>query len=87
MKIEKFLTCVQTEILNRPEVDFPTLKLFMNKFSKCLSKRELDRWHLSLQMIMEFTSKQLTIDEISTNIVIAELDVKHKELTKGGKKK
>lgn len=87
MKIEKFLTCIQTEMLNRPEVDFPTLKLFMVKFKKCLSRNEIERWNITLQMIMEFTSKQLTIDEITNDIITAELDSNLKELTKEVKKK
>lgn len=87
MKIEKFLTCIQSEMLNRPEVDFPTLKLFMVKFKKCLSRSEVERWNLTLQMIMEFTSKQLSIDEITNDIITTELDIALNELTKEVKQK
>ncbi len=61
MKLQRFLECVSEKILNYPDIDLNTLKLFMDKFIKCLSKKELERNSLLIQMIMEHTSKQITI--------------------------
>lgn len=64
MKIERFLTWIQEKMLNYPNIDFTTIKMFINEFNKCLSKNERERWSLTIQMINELTSKQLTINEI-----------------------
>lgn len=64
MKLQRFLECVAEKILNYPDIDLNTVKLFMDKFKKCLSKRELERNDLLIQMIMEHTSKQITIDNV-----------------------
>lgn len=74
MKLLRFLDCVQDNLLNRPEVHIPTLKLFISKFMKCLSKNELQRNQLQLQMIMEFSKRQTTIDELTQNITLNELE-------------
>jgi len=62
VKIERFLNSVQKELLNYPDINFPTLKLFIDKFTNCLSKNEQKRWNISIQMISEITLKQITID-------------------------
>lgn len=64
MKIEKFLTWIQEKMLYYPNIDFATIKMFISQFNKCLSKNERERWSLTIQIINELTSKQLTIDEI-----------------------
>jgi len=64
VKIQRFLECVVDKLLNYPDIDLTTLKLFIDKFAKCLSKNEKERNSLLLQMIMEHTSKQMTIDSV-----------------------
>ena len=63
MKIERFLNWIQKKLLHYPDIDFRTVKLFTNEFSKCLSDKERNRYWVSIEMITEFTSKQITIDE------------------------
>lgn len=62
MKIEKFLDWIQKNLLNYPNIDFKTVKMFIDKFYCCLSKREQDRYNISIQMIREYTSKQLNLE-------------------------
>ena len=85
MKLQRFLDCVQTELLNRPEVHIPTLKLFISKFNKCLSKNERERNELQIQMIMEFTKRQTTIDELTQQITLDELQAQLKQQSRMGK--
>lgn len=87
MKIEKFLECVQTKMLNYPDVHFRTLKLFFDNFVKCLSKRERERWMISLQMITEFSSKQISLTEFVNQEITNDLVSEITKLKKEGKKK
>lgn len=87
MKIERFLTCVQEKLLNYPDIHFPTIKLFMDKFKDCLSKNEVQRWGLSLQLISEITLRQITIDYFVAESNIKELDKDLTKLKKSDKKK
>ena len=79
MKIEKFLNWILNKMLNYPDINFCTVKIFIDKFNTCLSKRERERWCLSIQMIKEFTSKQITIDTFVNN---AKVKILSKELEK-----
>lgn len=63
MKIDRFLNWIQDQMLNYPDICFKTLKMFMDKFYACLSTKQQKRWSIEIEMIREFTSKQLTIDE------------------------
>lgn len=63
MKIERFLKWIQDQMLNYPDISFKTLKMFMDKFYDCLSTKEKTRWSVEIDMIREFTLKQLTINE------------------------
>jgi len=63
MKIQKFLECVEKKLLNYPNIDFPTLKLFIDKFVKCMSKIEFERNSLLIAMINNATTSQITIEE------------------------
>ena len=80
MKIERFLTWIMKKLLNYPDIDFRTVKLFTNEFSKCLSNKEQNRWWLTLEMINEFTSKQLTIDESINKIKVNNLEADFKKI-------
>lgn len=73
MKIEKFLNWILDKMLNYPDISFCTVKIFIDKFNSCLSKRERERWILPIQMIKEFTSKQITIDSFVQDIKIENL--------------
>jgi len=74
VKIEKFLTCVLTELAYYPDINLRTLKIMMDKFRKCLSKREKERWQLSLDMINLLTTKQKSIIEINNDIKTSNLE-------------
>ena len=63
MKIERFLKWIQEQMLNYSDINFTTVKIFIDKFYACLSNNEKIRWHTEILMIREFTSKQLSIDE------------------------
>lgn len=78
MKIERFLNWIKDQMLNYPNINFETVKMFMDKFNDCLSIKEYQRWSVEIDMIREFTSKQLNIDEtvhiIKTNNLVQELN-------------
>ena len=73
MKIETFLIWIQDKMLNYPDLDFKTLKIFIDKFHKCLSEKERIRWYLLVQTIKEFTSKQISLDVIVQNVIAENL--------------
>lgn len=64
MRIERFLNWIQNRLLNYPDISFTTVKMFIDKFFDCLSEKEKERWKIHIQMIKEFTSKQITLDTI-----------------------
>lgn len=64
MKIEKFLKYIQHTLLNYPDISFLTVKLFIQKFHECLSKKEQIRYMDNCQIISELTLKQISIDTI-----------------------
>ena len=73
MKIQKFLTWIQDKLLNYPDISLCTVKLFIQEFFNCLSEKERERWKINLQMINEFSLKQMTIDSYVKEIVIDNL--------------
>ena len=73
MKIEKFLTWIQEKLLNYPDIDFKTVKMFMDKFECLLSTKEQERWNITLQMIKEFSLKQISLDSIVYDIKVEHL--------------
>lgn len=74
MKIEKFLNWIQERLLNYPDISFTTVKMFIDKFFNCLSEKERFRYVNSIQMIKEYTSKQISIDTIILDSKIRNLD-------------
>lgn len=74
MKIEKFLKWIQNKLLNYPDIDFKTVKMFVDKFSIMLSELEHQRNYLLINTIREFTLKQITIDSFVLNSKIEILD-------------
>jgi len=73
MKIEKFLKWIQDKLLNYPDISYITAKMFIDKFYDCLSNKEKERHILQLQMIKEFSLKQISIDSFVKDIVIENL--------------
>lgn len=73
MKIEKFLNWIQDNLLNYPDISFFTVKMFIDKFYDCLSVKEKKRNILHLQMIKEYTLKQISIDSFVKDIVVENL--------------
>jgi len=76
MKIQKFLIWIQSTLMNYPDISFTTIKLFIQEFRNCLSKRELHSFNnlVLLQAINELTLKQISIDTTISNIKIKSLD-------------
>jgi len=79
MKIERFLVKIQKELLRKPDIDLKTLKLFTQIFGKCLSNKEYERHWISLNIIEEFTLKQISLDTCVHN---AKVEVLEKNLQK-----
>jgi len=62
MKIEKFLNWINDKLLNYPDIHFPTVKVFMDKFDSCLSPTENNRYYITINIIKEFSSKQIALN-------------------------
>jgi len=87
MKIERFLIWIQEKMLNYPDIDAKTLKMFIQEFNKCLSKNERERWWILIQTINEITSKQITIESFILQDNIKKLDDQLNKLKKEVKPK
>lgn len=68
MKIQKFLENIQIELLNRPNIDLNTLKLIFYEFQNCLSNKELNRWNKDLNLILELSTKQISLDLLANQL-------------------
>ena len=87
MKIEKFLKYIQHKLLNYPDINFITVKLFIQEFYNCLSKKEQIRYITECQLINEFTLKQISIDSFiqKTKVVNFENELNNLKNDKNGK--
>lgn len=74
MKLERFFTWIQDQLLNYPDISFPTVKLFIQEFFNCLSEKEKERYKINYRMISEFTLKQITIDYYVKETIIDNLN-------------
>ena len=74
MKLEKFFKWIQFNLVNYPDISFKTVKMFIDKFYDCLSKKEKERWKLQYQIISEFSLKQISLDSFVSKDKIIKLD-------------
>lgn len=68
MKIQKFLENIQIELLNRPNIDLNTLRLIFYEFQDCLSDKEQKRWNNDLNLILELSTKQISLDILANKL-------------------
>jgi len=54
--------------------------MFIDKFYCCLSKKEAERYYITIQMIKEFTLKQISIDTIVQDIKVDSLELELNKL-------
>lgn len=85
MKIEKFLLLIENNLLNYPDIDLNTIKLYMNMFGKCLSKTERMKFTLYLQVINDIVSKQISLTSFVNEHKTKELESELNILKKGEK--
>jgi len=76
MKIEKFLKYIQHKLLNYPDINFITVKLFIQEFYNCLSEKEQIRYITECQLINEFSLKQISLDTVINKIKVENLEIK-----------
>lgn len=62
MKIEKYLNWIEQKLLNYPDIHLITLKMLIDGFKQHLSKKELQKFSLHIDIIREITSKQISLD-------------------------
>lgn len=79
MKTEKFLNWILDKLLNYPDVSISTVRMFIDKFNICLSKREKERFSLKIQLIQEFTLQQISLDSFVKD---SKIEILESELTK-----
>jgi len=84
MKLEKFLWEIENKLLNYPDINLTTVKLFMDIFDSCLSMKELEREKVKqkLEVIERLTTKQITIDTIIENEKVKHLNKELQRLKK-----
>ena len=68
MKIQKFLDWIQQNLLTYPDIHLATVKMIIDKFNCYLSKSEKDRYWLSIQMIREYTNKQISLTNFVNDV-------------------
>ena len=83
MKLEKFIKWIQFNLLNYPDISFKTVKMFMDKFEKCLSNRERIRWQTQIQIIREFSLIQITLDTFVKDTIAENLTNELNNLKEG----
>jgi len=66
MKIEKFINWIQSDVFNNPNICFEMIKMIIDEFEQCLSKKEKIRWNKDIEVIREF-SLTLIKDSIIEN--------------------
>lgn len=76
MKIGKFLDLVQSVLLVSDDVDIKTVKRFIQLFNQCITMKEKDRYWIAIQMISEFSLKQISIDQFIASNKIKKLETK-----------
>ena len=82
MKLEKFFKWIQFNLLNYPDISFKTVKMFIDKFYDCLSKKEKERWKLQYQIISEFSLKHISLDTVVQNAIAENLNNKLDKIQK-----
>lgn len=73
MRTEGFLKWILDKMLNYPEIHFKTVKMFIDKFEFYLSDKEKKRFQLTLQLIREFSSKQISLDDFVDKAILHNL--------------
>ncbi len=63
MKIQRFLEAMLRYVQLEPDISLKTLKQIIAMFKATLSRKELDRWSLSVDLILSYTTKQESIQE------------------------
>jgi hypothetical protein len=82
MKIEKFFYWIQNQLINYPDIHLKTVKIFVDKFYCCLSKKEKERFRLHYQIISEISLKQISLDSFLLDSKINQLENKLTEIKK-----
>lgn len=70
-------------MLYHPNLDFNTVKMFIDEFINCLSKNEYQRYKLQVQMINIFTNKQISLDKFLLNDNIKNYNKELREIKNG----
>jgi len=82
MKIEKFLYWIQNQLINYPDININTVKMFTDKFYYCLSKKEKEKFKLQYQVISEISLKQISLDSFILDSKINQLENELTEVKK-----
>ena len=85
MKIEKFLKWIQFNLFNYPDISFKTVKIFIDKFYDCLSKKEKERWKLQYQIISEISLKQISLNTFIQEVIAENLSNELNKIQKDDK--
>jgi len=82
MKIKRYLDFIQFTVLHGAKLDLPTLKYLLNPLFEYLTKAEYNRVKQQLEMILNYTSQQLTLNQSVNKVIAKNLDEKLNEIKK-----
>jgi hypothetical protein len=69
MKIQRFLEAMLRYVQLEPDINLKTLKQIISMFKATLSKKEKERWSLSINLILSYNNKQESIPENFKRII------------------
>jgi len=85
LKIGKFLDLIQTVLLVNNDTDIKTVKMFIQIFNQCITMKERDRYWIAIQMISEFSLKQISLDNFVNKEKLKILENNLEQIKNGNK--
>ena len=85
LKIGKFLDLIQTVLLVNNDTDIKTVKMFIQIFNQCITMKERDRYWIAIQMINEFSLKQISLDDFVNKEKLKILENNLEQIKNGSK--
>lgn len=82
MKMQKFLNDIQYKLLNRADIQFNTVKEFIELLSKNMSRKEKEKHYTQISMILAISTRQLRIDDMAKIIKIEQYEKEFDQIKK-----
>ena len=73
-KIQKFLNWIKFKLMYMPNIDFKTVKVFVDNYIEHLSNKEYEKFKTDINIIRSFVGQQLTLDSFVKSNTIKKLE-------------